>query len=625
MQNVLNYLLPQPRRVEYRDKPISLKNRICIIHLDHPDERVGRAAGVLGESLKRAGVEYRISPTPPVSSGEECVISLGVESDSLLGREGYEIGTSSDGIRITGAAPAGLFYGIMTFLQIIDLHREQIKNLQVLPDVHVLDYPDFNDRGILLDVSRDKIPTMETLFDLVDLFARLKYNQLQLYFEHVFAYQGHEIVWQNASPFTPGEIRKLDAFCRERFVQLVPNQNSFGHFNRWLVHDRYRDLAECPEGFNHMFSLEREPFSLNPLDPRCITLLEDLYDQLLPNFSSTLFNVGLDESFDLGHGRSADACSEGRKPQVYLDFLLKVSNLVKSRNHTMMYWGDVVFQHPELIEKLPGDALALIWGYEADHPFDEQTSRMNELGLPYYVCPGTSSWNSLTGRTDNVLGNLKNASFHGKRNGAAGLLVTDWGDNGHLQPLPVSFPGFAAGAAAAWNTGAAQQLDSTLLAELLDRHVFSDAGFDGGGVGLGSPLLELGNIYTVTDCQEPNFSTLFLLLGISSHESGTEIITRVTSEELEKVRLSLNALISGIEEGDTVGNELRWAADLLLFACDFGELRITGESENRRILLTRLDKLIRRHRELWLKRNRPGGLEDSVRRLEHIKKIITSG
>ena len=97
----------------------------------------------------------------------------------------------------------------------------------------------------MLDISRDKVPTMATLFSLVDLLAELKINQLQLYTEHTFAYRNHPAVWAKASPMTGDEILQLDQYCRERFIELVPNQNSFGHMEQWLKLPQYRDLAEA--------------------------------------------------------------------------------------------------------------------------------------------------------------------------------------------------------------------------------------------------------------------------------------------------------------------------------------------------------------------------------------------
>ena len=102
-----------------------------------------------------------------------------------------------------------------------------------------------------------------------------------------------------ASPFTAKEIQEVDVYCKERFIELVPFQNSFGHLHRWLKHDSYRHLAECPEGWPMAWSMSKdEPFSLCPTAPASIEFLEKLYDEYLPNFSSDKFMVGCDETAD---------------------------------------------------------------------------------------------------------------------------------------------------------------------------------------------------------------------------------------------------------------------------------------------------------------------------------------
>ncbi|GAH23368.1 unnamed protein product, partial [marine sediment metagenome] len=110
-------------------------------------------------------------------------------------------------------------------------------NSITIPCLEIKDFPDFPHRGVMLDISRNKVPKMETLYALIDLLSKLKINQFQLYTEHTFAYQGHEQVWKDASPLTGEEVLALDDFCRKRFIELVPNQNSFGHLHRWLKHN----------------------------------------------------------------------------------------------------------------------------------------------------------------------------------------------------------------------------------------------------------------------------------------------------------------------------------------------------------------------------------------------------
>ena len=168
-------------------------------------------------------------------------------------------------------------------------------------------------RSDMLDVSRDKVPTMGTLKQLVDILARFDYNQFQLYTEHTFAYSAHKAVWEHASPLTREEIRELDLYCSMHGIELVPNQNCFGHMERWLTKPAYNHLAELPQGGAPLpwGGFKKDPTTLCPTDPASLEFVAGLLDELLPNFESRLVNIGCDETFDLlGNGRSAAAVKE---------------------------------------------------------------------------------------------------------------------------------------------------------------------------------------------------------------------------------------------------------------------------------------------------------------------------
>ncbi|MEA3341681.1 MAG: family 20 glycosylhydrolase, partial [Chloroflexota bacterium] len=274
-----------------------------------------------------------------------------------------------DQIEILGSDEQGMFYGVQTLRQLIRHSTDRY-----LPCMHILDWPDFAIRGVMLDISRDKVYKMETLFMLVDELSSWKINQLQLYMEHTFAYLGHKTVWHGASPMTPEDILKLDRYCSDRCIELVPNQNSLGHMSRWLKHPTYQHLAETTETLLTPWGHEQKvPFSLAPTQPETLDFVIGLYDQLLPNFSSKQINVGCDETFDLGAGKSKSAVETKGKGQVYLDYLLALHAALNKRGTRMQFWGDIILEYPELIPQLPEDVTALDWGYEGDHPFNLQT------------------------------------------------------------------------------------------------------------------------------------------------------------------------------------------------------------------------------------------------------------
>jgi hexosaminidase len=610
---------------------LSLEGSIALTVEGSP-ELVNRSLRHLERLLASTGLVSHRAETRPASTGPG--VHLIHRESSQVPAGAYHLEVAEEAVEISAASGSGLFHGVSTLGQWIRLHVAEAGGSPTsLAGLTADDAPGFIHRGVMLDISRNKVPTMETLFGLVELLAGWKINQLQLYTEHTFAYSGHEVVWREADPLTAEEVRKLDRFCRERFIELVPNQNSFGHFHRWLVHDPYRDLAECPQGVEHPFSDQREPFSLCAVDPRSLALLADLYDQLLPSFSSRLLNVGLDETFDLGLGRSAPACKEKGKGRVYLEYLQAVHRLLAARGTRMQFWGDIILDHPELLPELPSDAIPLLWGYEAEHPFAEQSRTVAATGLDFYVCPGTSSWNSLAGRAENALLNLGHAAVAGSGADATGYLVTDWGDFGHLQPLPVSFLGFMAGAGFSWNAQTAREPLTIDMAPLLDRHAFL-----GGPAGLGQIALELANVYRHTGSETRNGSPLFFLLlragETLEHQRyaglDTEKLTRSLAE-IEATADRLASLQADDEESALVVRELRWVAGALELACRLGLARLEQGRDQpltaipgrtRRRLRKDLQPLIDEQRSIWLARNRAGGLADSTGRLERLEKML---
>jgi hypothetical protein len=456
--------------------------------------------------------------------------------------EGYTLTIDKNGIEISFRETGGLRAAAATLRQILRQYGRS------LPCLKIRDWPDFARRGVMLDISRGRVPKLETLLELVEHLADFKINEFQLYTEHTFAYRRYKSVWQGWGALTGAEICKLDMRCRELGIDLVPNQNSFGHLRYFLEHPRIKKLAEVSAPYeDDSGGFIRRPTTLAPNHPDTLPFLRGLYDELLPNFSSRFFNVGCDETFDLGRGQSKKPCEQFGKGRVYLNFLKKIHHEVSRRGKRMMFWGDIILRYPELIKKLPRDIIALNWGYEANHPFEKEAAKFAKAKIPFYVCPGTSTWQTLIGRHDNALTNLRAAAQAGRRHGAMGYLITDWGDGGHPQPLAVSYLPYLAGASLSW---CAKTFDEQLLATVLSRDVFTDP-----TKRIAEVAFALGCVHRKLRFVEPNLTPLgaviaapppkqrelFCRNGLKYHAriSGKNI--RATLKEIEKQRAILRA------------------------------------------------------------------------------------
>jgi len=547
-----------------------------------------------------------------------------------LGREAFTPTLDGRGAWIEHGDAAALRYAQAALQQLREQSRDR------LPALRMEDSPDFPVRGYMLDVSRDRVPTRETLERIVEVMALVRLNHLQLYVEHTFAYPGHEAVWRDASPLTADDVRWLDKLCAAHGIELCANQNTFGHMGRWLAHDAYRARAECPDGFTTRLGMKLAPGCLAPT-PENAELALALCRELLRHHKSRRIHIGCDETFELGRGASAREVAARGKARVYADHLLRIASPLHESGCEVLFWGDILRDHPELVRELPRDGMtALVWHYErpfesvplpraalplladfgiserAFRGFSAQTEAFAAAALPFWVCPGTSTWNSFLGRWTNARENLRDAASVGLARGARGFLITDWGDNGHHQPLSASWLPLCQGAALAWCGAANRELE---LAPLLDRYVFRDKARV-----LGELAISLAEAYRGTGLECLNGSPLFTalvrggLLGSTGHVDAPRL--EATLAGLDSALTQLSRARSAARDGKLVPRELSAAVRLARqgawrIARDAGVPAPSGAA-----LRDDLVDAIAQQRAAWLARSRPGGLPDSLARLE---------
>ena len=378
----------------------------------------------------------------------------------IAGREAYRIRIGRGAIEIAASAAPGAYYAVQTLRELVAAHGRD------LPACEIDDHPDFARRGVYHDCSRGKVPTLATLKALVERLARWKINELQLYIENVFTFAQHPAIGRGYSPFTPDDLLDLQDHCRQHHIRLVGSLASFGHTERILALPEYRHLGELPGhgGFPG-------GSTLCPTDPRAIRFVAELYDEFLPLFEAADFNVCCDETWELGKGRSRRQAEHNGVGRLYLGFLRKLLRLCERHGKRMNAWADIVLEHPELLAEVPRDIVMLNWDYVAQGARIPRTREIAAAGLPFLVCPGTSSWQSHGSVLSTAIGNVANFAREGRRQGAEGLLNTDWGDAGHRNFLGLSLHGFAHGAAHAWNGRAVDDagFTDTFCAQVFDQ------------------------------------------------------------------------------------------------------------------------------------------------------------
>ncbi len=394
-------------------------------------------------------------------------LRVAVDQVAVRHRDGYRLQIREDKVELSGGSPAGCFYGLQTLAQLAGTiryagatipSRTPPQRLPAVPCCTIVDWPDFTTRGVLHDVTRGRVPTLGTLKLLVDRLAALKINQLQLYIEHAFVFAFDPEICEPDDGLTPDEVRELDAYCRERFIDLVPALATFGHMGRILSMPKYRHLAEveATKCWAEMTWPQRmRGLTLDCTSPEAHRLVERMWTDVLDAFSSPVVNICGDEPWDLGQGRNRERFAASGNSVAYIEHIRRTHAICASRGRRTQFWSDVVRRYvalrrsPDLLGRLPSDSTVLHWGYD-DQADYEGTGTFTGAGLDTFVCPGTSAWKRIISAMDLAGRNIAAFAAAGRRHGARGLLNTDWGDLGHFNLPACSRHAIALGAALGW-------------------------------------------------------------------------------------------------------------------------------------------------------------------------------
>jgi len=413
------HLIPQVKKLEFLGGPL-MKKTVC------------------PEKTEDIRLQKAISKLPVSPDGAKLSVSVtGGEG------EGYRLRVEKEMITVEAKTPAGAFYAIQTLRQ---LFQEE-----TVPCVYIEDEPDFPHRGFYHDVTRGRIPTVETLKKLIDDMAYYKLNSLQLYVEHVFPFKETEKLIQKTGCLTPEEMKELEDYCEENFITFIPSLSTFGHMFEILNQPEYQHLAvlDTYKADPNFWWDRMRHHTINPLKPESIEVVRSLIGQYLPLFKNNFFNICCDETFDLDRYLECD--DPGK---VYAEFVKRIIAIVRESGKDVMMWADILLKHPEVINDIPDETVFLNWFYRVPVP-EENIAKLAKMGKKQIVCPGTTTWNRFCEDVDVEEENICKMAEYGHKHGALGVLNTNWGDWGNPCSMELGMYGMVLGAAKSWSVDTA--------------------------------------------------------------------------------------------------------------------------------------------------------------------------
>lgn len=385
-------LIPQPVSVENGNGEFILNNRTSIV-ITSEDASVKRVASFLSHKLSAVtGYPMRIVVSHLQKGPLANVIRLSIIRDTTIGNEGYRLRVTPREVTISANKPAGLFYGLQTFYQLLPDEVESdhpVRNVKwMLPAATIMDYPRFGWRGLMFDVSRHFF-TKDDVKRFIDDMVKYKYNLLHLHLTddegwrieinglpkltEVGAWRvkkvGYFGTFSAPKPdeprnyggfYTQDDIREIVKYASDRFVNILPEIDVPGHSLAAVA--SYPELSCTADAVNyHVRSGEpimdwshgQPPIALIdntlcPANEKVYEFLDKVMTQVAQLFPFEYIHVGGDECpknfWEKSDSVKALMQREGLKnmDEVQSYFEKRLEKIVESKGKKFMGWDEIL-------------------------------------------------------------------------------------------------------------------------------------------------------------------------------------------------------------------------------------------------------------------------------------------
>ena len=355
--------------------------------------------------------------------------------------QAYKMTVNPNFIRLEATTNTGLFYATQSLKQLYRYSYLSNKGEIIIPCMTITDWPNFKIRAWQDDISRGPIVSMEYLKRLIPQMAECKLNAFSLYTEHTFKTKCHPDI-APTDAFTAEEIKELEDFCRPYHIQIIGNQQCFGHFEEILCNPFYSDLADTK-------------WNLNPAKEETYKFLEDHLKEVANAYKSPYFNINCDETESLGQGYAKAYVDSIGAEKVYYQHINRVNRMLRPYRKRVMMWGDIADQHPEILDNLDDDLSLIAWSYVGIDSFDDFLKPYVKSGRNFFVAPGVSLSERVWPKHYEFKKNIVNLCRDGYKNGAIGVINTCWDDFGESLTNCALY-GLALGAESSWNSTTTQ-------------------------------------------------------------------------------------------------------------------------------------------------------------------------
>ena len=608
------HILPTPQQVETTEGQFVWDEEVVLTY-DAADAEINQIVTLFRNDLDRISGK-KVQFSRGIIKGKH-FIEL-IKTDHLGVRENedqaYRLTVNNNFIRLEATTNTGLFYATQSLKQLYRYSFLCNKGNIVIPCMTVTDWPNFKIRAWQDDISRGPIVSVDYLKRLIPQLAECKLNAFSLYTEHTFKTKCHPDI-APTDAFTAEEIKELEDFCRPYHIQIIGNQQCFGHFEEILCNPFYSHLADTK-------------WNLNPAKEETYRFLEDHLREVARAYKSPYFNINCDETESLGQGYAKAYVDSIGQTTAYYQHINRVNRMLRPYRKRVMMWGDIADKHPEILDNLDNDILLIAWSYEGIDSFDDFLQPYVKSGRNYFVAPGVSLSERVWPKQYEFKKNITNLCRDGYKNGALGVINTCWDDFGESLTNCALY-GLALGAETSWNAVTKQERHTDInftthflgsLSDAICQHLDE--------VSEWTKIDGIGKFTAMTEPMTPFYPAL-VSDSIKALNQRASVALSVLEKNLinDKRQVKKNADL--FDNALYAVHRMQWCAKRNLTRChlyrtynDPGKTNIADSQKMTSELMTALHDLKTEYVKIWSIESRPYWLDVNMKKYDDIAKEL---
>lgn len=300
----------------------------------------------------------------------------------------------------------------------------------------------FRSNGLMLDCSRNAVPRVQTVCELLRCMALMGLDTLQLYTEDTYTLDNRPYFGYMRGRYSDSELREIDAFADALGIEIVPCIQTLAHLKTVLRWDAFSPLADTPD---ILMAGEEETYRL----------AEEMIVKMRRVFHSRRINIGMDEAYMLGLGRYREKHGVRDSRQIMREHLQRVTEICRRYGFRPMMWSDMFFHTAQgayggaeesdlraVSEQIPPDVTLIYWEYYCRDPekYEQVLRRHLALGRPVAFAGCAWKWNGLLPEIAHSLRVSRMALGKCLQTGVTDVFATAWGDDGAECPLMTILP-----------------------------------------------------------------------------------------------------------------------------------------------------------------------------------------